>query len=272
MGLVRVSALVKMHGQLTRTAAVHRGDGLALINSQLAGFAEPIAVADRCRAQLHRSDVSTYLPDARFLDRAKIVHRLWLPEFAQARAAFDQLFEIAVFDAPPREPITHATAVAMLSVLFGALTKKKADDENATTLLDVSADLFNPVNDAVGLGSGLWAPVSKHPVVLALAIKRLVATSVFTPSPAELRSAMKRARDSLGMLARYAESFAELIGHADEMVFAVDRPAWDSAYTSVSANVITAMRDSIDDDDARVAALDQLAKAKLSAIEADADA
>jgi hypothetical protein len=83
----------------------------------------------------------------------------------------------------------------------------------------------------------LWKPISKHPLVLALAIKRLIATSVFSPSPSELRDAMKLAKEKLSALGGYAGQFLALVNKADEIIFTFDRPTWDAAYADVRSEI-----------------------------------
>jgi len=65
---------------------------------------------------------------------------------------------------------------------------------------------------------------------------------VFTPSPSELREAMKLARGKLDALAGYAGEWLELLKEADEIIFAFDRAAWDAVYANVDSKVPLAMR------------------------------
>jgi hypothetical protein len=108
-------------------------------------------------------------------------------------------------------------------------------------LLASCADLFNPVSDAVGIATGLWKPAPKHPLALAIAIKQLIATSVFSPSPSELREAMKLAQGKVDVLASYAGQWLQLLERADAIVFEFDRPTWDAAYANVDSKVPLAL-------------------------------
>src|SRR5262249_48794094 len=160
--------------------------------------------------------------------------------------------------------------------LFGVLAKKKADaaDENATMLLAACADMFDPMNDMLGRTTGLWKPVCKHPVVLALAIKKLIATQVFTPSPSELRAAMGEARQRLDAAKRRLDNFLAWMKQADKIVFAFDRAAWEAAHARVDSRVPSAMvahsNYGIEKDDAeRCEALEKLWDAKYEAEQAE---
>jgi hypothetical protein len=170
-----------------------------------------------------------------------------LPGIDEASAAYRQLSDVVLEE--PNEPISHAAAVAMLSTLFGALSRRKADDENSATLLAATADLFNPLNDAIGRSTGLWKPVSKHPIVLALAVKHLIATSVFSPSPSELRAAMRLVVDKLSTLAGSAQQFVELVEHADAIAFEFDRGSWDAMHlcAAVSSDDVAAVEEASDE-------------------------
>jgi hypothetical protein len=224
---------------------VEHGAGLAIINAELSHFAQALAVAERCKNFMKRAG-NVYLGhvDVRFLDHARDVHACMLCEMAAVRAALGKLWDIGSMF----EPISYETAVAMLHNLFDVLSKKKPDGESAATLLNACADMFNPANDAIATSTELWEPVSKHPLVLALAIKHLIATSVFAPAPSELREAMTKAKYRLGVLTRYCEETYEIVEHADEIVFTLDRQAWDAAYARVSAEVAIVMRDMLNDE------------------------
>jgi hypothetical protein len=261
-----MDTLMKMPGKgLARTAV--KAAGSTLINDTLAHHAEPLRIADECRRQLQQG-VDTYLGgergelEAKFLDRAKVIHSRLLRDVAMVDAAHSQLLSVLI---PPfRFPLTHVQATAMLGVLFGTLSKKRADDENSAMLLASCADLFNPVSDAVGIATGLWKPAPKHPLALAIAIKQLIATSVFSPSPSELREAMKLAQGKVDVLASYAGQWLQLLERADAIVFEFDRPTWDAAYANVDSKVPLALHGQLSP---RWRALNELWEAKHAAEE-----
>ena len=72
-----------------------------------------------------------------------------LERAADADAAHEALSEV-LSPSWRQEPITQASALRMLSVLVGTLTKRKADDEHMATKPAACADLFNPAT------SGGW--------------------------------------------------------------------------------------------------------------------
>jgi len=227
---------------------------LALINATLADVADMMETARRCRSLWTSApdynsylgdDARTYLgftPEARYLDRAKsALGYLW--NLPAVDMAYGKLFDI--LNPSSDDEVTHALATKMLSVLFGALAKKKADaaDENTAMLMAACADIFHPMNDVVGETTGLWKPVCKHPIVLALAIKKLIATSVFTPSPSELREAMAEVKDHLSSRADWLCTFFDWMGKADKIVFEFDRPAWEAVCARHDSTVVLSLRD-----------------------------
>jgi hypothetical protein len=247
--------------------------GMAAINEELTAIAEPLKIAAACSRVLGELGMFTDLGygeklDERFLDRAKIVHGRLLPHARKVEEAEAMLLDVI---APYHNPITYSLATKMLAVLFGALSKRKADDadENANTLLMACADMFNPVNDAIGDSTGLWKPPPKHPLCLALAIKALLAKSVFSPSPSELRltlqDVLKRMNYKLEPLSR----FLSALRRADRILFKFDRDAWTKAYADVRSNVVLVMLgdDEGDESSGHWQALNQLWEARRDAEE-----
>ena len=156
--------LIEMPGKkgLARRSAA-KGAALGLINDTLTHYAEPLRIADECRRQLQQGvdyGFHQYLGgelEAKFLERAKIIHRRLLRDVAVVEGAHGQLLKVLI---PPwRFPLTHAQASAMLGVLFGTLSKKRADDENSATLLASCADLFNPTNDIIGTSGSRYRSI-----------------------------------------------------------------------------------------------------------------
>jgi len=268
-------SLIKMPGRALAQPAAQVG-GLALINDELAGIAEALQIAERCR-QIIKDHSSLGAGDivrlgARMLDHAKPIHKL-LAGAAKLDCAHSTLLSIIY----PRERISHADAIKMLAVLFSAMSRKKSDAGETAMKLAACADMFDPVSEAVGKASGLWKPVPKHPVMLALAIKHLMATSVWAPSECELREAMKTVRDRLLVMAHHIGEVVSLINRADMVVFTFDRAAWNAAYADarISASIIAVMSDDSEQlgEDGepptpRWKALDDLWEAKYAAEEA----
>ena len=131
--------------------------------------------------------------------------------------------------------------------------------------------MFSPLNEVVGDVTDLWEPISRHPLILALAIKKIIADSVFT-SAAELRKAMIKVQRKIESRARTLKYLLDLTSRADEIVWTFDRPAWEAAYGSVGVRVPLAMMVHRREHkgDARWLALNELWEAKLAA-ECEAD-
>jgi hypothetical protein len=243
-----MSAIVKIEGG---KLAKPKGGGAAIaqIEATVAPLAKPLAFA----AQFQ--ECPTYLGEGkiqpgRFLADAKRVLTRLLPRVPEIEATHSVLFEITMFEMSLGVGgISQAVAIAMLGVLYGAL-KRKADRDDNATLLIAAADMFNPVTQSLGESTRLWKPVSRHPAVLALAIKKLLASQVFSPSPSEIREAMTDVRRHLAMMDSRLGQWLERIDRADAIVFLSDRKAWDAIYATAPANAVAAMLDRASDEGA----------------------
>jgi hypothetical protein len=275
MGLV-MGALIDMPGRSVAQRSAKKDSGLALINETLTEIAEPLAVAEQSRVMVQRGGLPFLGEPTAFLDAAKVVRAKMLRDVAKVEEARSALMDIVL---PPwRNPLTPANAIRMLGVLFGTLTKKKAGDENSAMLLACCADIFNPINETIAASTRLWKPVSRHPVVLALAIKKLIATSVFTPPPSELRDAMIEANRRISRLEFWAGEWLDLFDRADLVVWEFDREAWHAAFVNLDISIPLAIQDRIQHDEGageddeppspRFAALEKLCNEKHSADEA----
>jgi hypothetical protein len=213
--------------------------GLAVINAPLVAIMEPMRVAEAARKFMLQD--GSYLGGqtlhANYVERARSMHPQLLASLPRARLSYEALSAILI---PPFETVSYAQVATMLGAMFGALAKRK--DENASLLLDAGCDLFDPVTLAISESTGLWKPVSNHPIVVALAIKRLLAKSVFAPTPSELRDAIKLAAERINTKAAYVGQFVALADQADAMLFAFDRPAWQMAHAAASQEASLAMR------------------------------
>jgi hypothetical protein len=268
-----MSTLVEHPGTGVAVRPGKKKTGTSLISATLDTVAHPLRIASHCRDELrevlqHVDDVPQ--PNIVNLPAARFNHARMLSRVAVVREVHLGLFGMFI---PPAPTTTRGDAIDMLSALFGATAKAKAESK---TLLAACVSMFAPGADSVALATGLWQPISRHPVVVAIAIQELINTAVFTPTPAEFRAAMVDAKRKLRGLATYAESWLELLQVSDRVVFDFDRPAWEAAYAGVGADVIGAMQvdeeggyEGDEDDDGepaspRYAALEQLL-AKLAA-------
>ena len=217
--------IIEMSGKSLTTRPASK-DGLALINEPIAAFVHPLQMAKHCEEEFRRScrDIGQdYLPfvQRNYLELANKLHGHWLHAYADIYAAHSTLFKMLVL--PPEQPLDRGDAVRMLSTLFAALGKKKKDDEGATLLL-ACADMFSPLNEVVGDVTDLWEPISRHPLILALAIKKIIADSVFT-SAAELRKAMIKVQRKIELRARTLKYLLDLTSRAARDVQAEVRSA-----------------------------------------------
>jgi hypothetical protein len=211
-------------------AKTAKASGVALINESIFEFAPALAVATRYRPQWESAIGSIGLDRPWRLAEAKQIHNRFLAAVVELAAAYDALMSMV---SRPHK-IDQASALAMLNVLFAALGRKKSDEESAI-LLGAAVDMFDPVNDVCGSVTGI-APVSAHPLILALAIKRLIATAKFT-SVAELREAMGYVENSLNVKRWHLEYMLENIELADAIVFERDRPTWEANHARCSIAV-----------------------------------
>lgn len=270
MGAEVVTSIIKIPGS---AVAVHHSKkaGVELIAVTLDPLQNPLSVAGRCGSELRGGlrkigNGRYYLPDAKF-NHSKMLRRAALVD-----ATRDVLHSIvrpwSMFFPNRAAPISRADATMMLSALFGTVGKSKTTDN--ATMLAACVEMLAPGSDEIGEATGLWRSVSRSPVVVALAIKKLMYNSVFT-SVAELRTAIQEAGNSVLWLAEDCDRWLKLLQASDRMLFEHDRAAWQLAYANVGADVVRVMqdRDEAGDEDedappaARWAALEKLRLAKL---------
>ena len=203
--------------------------------------------------------------EAKFLDRAKELRRTRLPFAAEVRRAVETMWAIVCEEG---EPINHNGAIAMLTILFSSFQKRKLDN-SATIKLHMCADMFDPINDDIGMATGLWRPINKHPVILALAVKRLIATETFEPMPNELRNAIRLVAEKLHDRLRHAQAWLDDLAQAERIIFEFDRKAWANSHRSTfeieQARAISLRFEDGDErrEKARMAALDKIEKRLL---------
>jgi hypothetical protein len=219
---------------------------MAAINEAVADIAEAAVTADRCRRQLESFD-----GDPRTVEDARTCWERMLPALAAVDEAHCALLATL---GPVRFPLTHGQAAEMVAVLLGALAKKKTDASDAAIALAACCDLFNPINE----GLALWEPVSRHPAVLALAVKRLIASTVFAPVPAELLSTMREVEAKLRGLTFATGRWLERFRKADAVMFERDRRAWEAGYARLGSTASLAALSHIDIAEPRCLALERV--------------
>ncbi|WP_409191042.1 hypothetical protein [Bradyrhizobium sp. RDM4] len=201
----------------------------------------PLSVAGRCRDELREvlQPIENVVLHHDLLPAAAFNHARMLSRAAQVSATHAALLPVAYPHIVATPIITDEIALTMLTVLFGAVGKAKGGD--AQILLEACIDMFGS-SDAIGAFTRLWRPVSTHPVILALAVRQLINTAVFT-SVAELRDAMLDAQRSIIQLTTAADRWRDLLRVSDRVLFEFDRAAWMQAYASVGADVVEVMQD-----------------------------
>jgi hypothetical protein len=216
--------------------------GMTVINDALTEYIDAITIADRWSQESEYPKVAAELPTLvgvrgsertpTVFDALKRTHARLLPDCARATFGHLKLVEIMIM--PPKIPVSYDTAIEMLGVLYGALSKRKKD-EDATAMM-ACAELFNPIDSILGESTGLWESVPKHPLILALAVKARIAKSPFV-SPSELRTEMITVWNKLGLLFNGLDRSLEWLRKADRHLFDHDRAAWEVAYTRVGSDV-----------------------------------
>jgi hypothetical protein len=108
-------------------------------------------------------------------------------------------------------------------------------------------------------------------VILALAIKQLMAAKLFEPVESELREALAKVQQKLVGRHKMLSHWCAKVERADALVYAFDRPTWDAAYANLPSDVPLAMLAIVDDEQsARWRVLDQIWDKKYMAEEAAA--
>src|SRR5262249_10903600 len=234
-------------------------NGLTQINQTLTAFAQPLQVSASCRNEWDRQGRTigvVYFEDdvgPWQIDNARKIHAGWVHKYVELRTAETALLDVLL--PGPATRIDRTTAVRMITTLFAALGMKKNDEENAM-LLASAAEMFSPLDGLIGGVTRLWTPINTHPLVLALAVKTLIASAKFT-SCAELREAMEKVRHSIELKHWALEYLTTIIDRTHQIVFEHDRPSWQAHYATVDVTVVTAIRDTLvgienpytDDDD-----------------------
>jgi len=224
-----MDAIVEMPGKALVKSS--KGDGLVPMNRALEVFAPALALSKRYS---QRWNVSIYqigvIGEPRSVDTARKIHHGFLSALVEMDRACKTLQQVT----SGHPPVDRATALSMLNVLFAAIGKRKSDEESAL-LLAAASDMFNPVNDILGCITGV-EKINRHPLVLAIAVKTLIATAKFT-SCAELREAMAKVERDIRTSAWHLEVMTGAIDRADAMLFEQDRATWDELHARGDAVV-----------------------------------
>jgi hypothetical protein len=209
------------------------GGNSLVITETIAPYASTFAVAQRC------AEWKAALPQVRDIASARDVRTTLLPNFQSIDAAGRELADM--LSQRPDHPVTEALALKLLGSLYGALGKRNSDAHDAAALLQASAEMFSE-SDATLAKVINVEPLPRHPVVLALGVKRLVATKVFAPAPAEVRKAVLEVRDRIRLLQFDVPPLLKMTRDAERLVFNQDRNAWALPYMSGKVPSVVAIR------------------------------
>ena len=236
-----MGTLVKMPGKGVARPSSSKGDGLMLMNQAIEHFAPALAISKRYSVQWQASICTIGAVDEpHSVETARKIHHGFLAASDEMDRACKTLR--GIMSGHPE--IDRASALLMLNVLFAAIGKRKSDEESII-LLNAAADMFNPVNDVLGWITGV-EQINRHPLVLASAIKKLIATAKFT-SCAELCEAMAGVVKSISGSVCALDFMIERIHTADAMLFEEDRATWDETHARVDVAVERAMLCDLED-------------------------
>jgi hypothetical protein len=223
------------------------GGDLTVIRDTLASYESDFAFAKRC------SEFKATLPAVVDLATARVVRAKLLPSYDQIYLVWRSLGEITSDD--PRHMITEVDAVRMLGYLFGALNKRSAKGDVASLLAACVAMITD--DSALAEVTGV-KPLPRHPAVLALAIHKVISTSIFPPAPVELGKAMFEVRDRIRVLQFHVWQVLDIARKAERIVFREDREAWLLPYASGEMPISHAVSIVDDADDEWASAVNDL--------------
>jgi hypothetical protein len=196
----------------------YRPNALAVFNEPIAPIAGALAAGNKLRQKYKHATMNWSLPHrAHAVCTAKHVRDNTLADFPRANAVARALS----WDVH-RPNIEQTDAYKMLSALYRRMGVKKSDESQG--LLEGSLDMF--ASDDIGRASGLWKPLNASPAILALACRKLIATAIYPPKPAEVRAACEEARDLLSSAERVADRLVEDVRKADAILLQFDYDEW----------------------------------------------
>jgi hypothetical protein len=127
-----------------------------------------------------------------------------LGEFARADEA-EQVLCRAI-----GESLKHKVAGALVGSMLTGFGAKAVDKFMIASMVDLLIE-----GDDIASASELWRPVKASPAILALACRKLIATSTFPPRPAELLAACREASYTLNSAMRAAEDLVDFLRRCD---------------------------------------------------------
>jgi hypothetical protein len=132
--------------------------------------------------------------------------------------AAERIVDLSVF-----HKVKRGTAVAMITTLYRSMGAKAG--EETAGMLAGALDMIE--SDDIGEATGLWEPLEVSEVALAIACRKLIATTKFKPQPAELRAACKEAMDVLIFTRDAADRVFETVRRADAILLEFNHAEWE---------------------------------------------
>jgi hypothetical protein len=192
---------------------------LAVFDKPIAPIMGALATGNKLRKKYKHATMNWSLPHrAHAVCTAKHVRDNTLADFLQADAVVGGL----CWDAR-RPRIEQSDAHKLLSALYRRLGMKAGDE--MAGLLEGALDML--CGDEIGEASGLWKPLGVSPAILALACRKLIATAIYPPKPAEVRAACKEAADMISSAERVADRLVEDVRKADAILLQFSYDEWE---------------------------------------------
>jgi hypothetical protein len=119
-------------------------------------------------------------------------------------------------------------AKADADVLAGMLDMLEGGDEIAGMLGMYGSE--DEGAESEGILADLWQPLELSAAGLALACRSLIASAKFTPKPAELRAACRKAENHLRSAADVADALVDFVRRCDAVLLEFDHAEWERPY------------------------------------------
>ena len=196
---------------------------------------------------------------------ARMIRNERLADFLQADAAAVTLFHARA------QTLERAIAIDMLTGLYRALGVKAGDETEAMVEGALSVLLSNDI----ALASELWRPLKLSPAILSLACRKLIATAIYQPKPAEVHAACEDAGNNLLWAYQAADELRRVRaprrrGAAGVRARRMAATVPDAAYRPALARMLELHWGEDHDDDNQFMALVNRERRRLLAIEAPA--
>lgn len=154
----------------------------------------------------------------------------WLPNLAEMDDARRALWRAL------GESLDAASATEMLMMLYERLGVKAGGETD--NLLLAALDLFGA--DEIARATGMWKPNDVTPAALALAARKLIATSIYPPKPAELLAACREAGKVIAGAHATAQDYVDNTIEADAILLLHAHDEWQRPYQTLPYRLLLA--------------------------------